>query len=73
MTALIKILEKPWMLWLCGICGDTLTITGVIFAILNQSVAGFSPVVWILLAMVFYLCFIMSLLARIVVKVGGSG
>jgi hypothetical protein len=71
MNFLIKMLEQPWMMWLCGICGDALTITGVVFAILNRSIAGFSPVVWILLAMVFYLYFIMSLLARIVVKVSG--
>lgn len=70
MTFLIRMLEQPWMMWLCGICGDALTITGVIFAILDKSVAGFSPIVWILLAMVFYLYLVMSLLARIVAKNG---
>jgi hypothetical protein len=69
-TFLIRMLEQPWMMWLCGICGDALTITGVIFAILDKSVAGFSPIVWILLAMVFYLYLVMSLLARIVAKNG---
>jgi hypothetical protein len=71
MMFLIKMLEQPWMMWLCGICGDALTLTGIVFAILNQSVAGFSPIVWILLAMVFYLYFVMSLLARIIAKIGG--
>lgn len=70
MTFLIKMLEQSWMMWLCGICGDALTITGIVFAALNQSVAGFSPIVWILLGMVFYLYFAMSLLARIVVNIG---
>lgn len=72
MTFLIKMLEQSWMMWLCGVCGDALTLTGVVFAILNQSVAGFSPIVWILLGMVFYLYFVMSLLARIVVNIGAT-
>ena len=71
MTFLIKMLEQTWMMWLCGICGDALTLTGIIFAVLNQSVMGFTPIVWILLAMVFYLYFVMSLLARIVKNTGG--
>jgi len=72
MTFLIKMLEQSWMMWFCGVCGDALTITGIVFAILNQSVAGFTPIVWILLAMVFYLYFVMSLLARIVANIGGT-
>jgi len=54
------------MMWLCGCMGDLLVLVGIVFAALNRSVAGFSPVVWILLAMVFYLYFIMSLLARMI-------
>ncbi len=72
MTFLIKMLEQSWMMWFCGVCGDALTITGVVFAVLNQSVAGFTPIVWILLGMVFYLYFVMSLLARIVANIGGT-
>ena len=53
-------------MWLCGCMGDLLVLVGIVFAALNRSVAGFSPVVWILLAMVFYLYFIMSLLARMI-------
>ena len=68
MTFLIKMLEQPWMMWFCGVCGDTLTIVGVIMAATNQTVAGFTPLMWILLAMVFYLYFIMSLLARLIAK-----
>ena len=71
MTFLIKVLEQSWMMWLCGVCGDALTLTGVVFAVLNQSVAGFSPIIWILLGMVFYMYFVMSLLARIIASVGG--
>lgn len=46
-------------------------INGIVFAALDRSVAGFSPVVWILLGMVFYLYFAMSLLAQIVAKISG--
>jgi uncharacterized membrane protein len=65
---MIKILEQTWMMWLCGIFGDALTLTGIIFAVLNKSVAGFTPIVWILLGMVFYMYFVISMLARIVAK-----
>jgi hypothetical protein len=68
MTFMIKMLEQTWMMWLCGIFGDALTITGIVFAILNKSVAGFTPIVWILLGMVFYMYFVISMLARIVAK-----
>ena len=68
MTFMIKMLEQTWMMWLCGIFGDSLTITGIVFAILNKSVAGFTPIVWILLGMVFYMYFVISMLARIVAK-----
>jgi len=68
MTFLIRILEKSWMMWLCGICGDALTLVGIIMAATNQTVAGFTPITWILLAFVFYLYFIMSLLARLITK-----
>jgi len=68
MTFLIRMLEQRWMMWLCGICGDALTLTGIVFAILNTTVAGFTPIVWILLGMVFYFYFVMSLLARIVLN-----
>jgi len=72
MTFLIKMLEQTWMMWLCGVCGDVLTITGIVFAVLNKSAAGFTPIVWILLGMVFYMYFVISLLARIVANSGGT-
>ena len=68
MTFMVKMLEQTWMICLCGICGDALTITGIIFAVLNKSVAGFTPIIWILLGMVFYMYFVISMLARVVAK-----
>jgi len=38
---------------------------GIITAILNKDIAGFTPITWILLAMVFYIYFVISMLARI--------
>ena len=68
MTFLVKTLGQEWMIWLCGICGDVLTITGIVFAALNKSLAGFTPIVWIFLGMVFYMYLVISILARIVAK-----
>ena len=66
MTFLIRMMESRAMMWLCGAIGDILVIIGIIFAALNMSAAGFTPVVWFLLAMVFYIYFVISMLARIV-------
>ncbi len=68
MTAMIKILTEPWMLWLCGSFGDSLVIVGIVTAALNKQIAGFTPITWILLGMVFYFYFIISLAARILVS-----
>lgn len=65
MTFLIKMMESRAMMWLCGAFGDALVIVGIVFAALNTSVAGFTPIVWFLLAMVFYVYFVISMLARI--------
>ena len=65
MTPLIKLMESRAMMWLCGLFGDSLCIVGIITAALDTKIAGFTPIVWILLAMVFYLYFIISMAARI--------
>lgn len=71
MTPMIKLLESPAMMWLCGFFGDGLCIVGIITAALNKTIAGFTPITWILLAMVFYMYFVISMLARILAtKVG---
>ena len=68
MTALIKILTEPAMLWLCGSFGDALVIVGIVTAAVDKQIAGFTPITWILLAMVFYFYFVISLVARIMVN-----
>ena len=66
MTALIGLLASPAMLWLCASFGDALVIVGIVTAALDKRIAGFTPMTWILLGMVFYLYCIISLAARIV-------
>ena len=68
MTALITILTKPAMMWLCGSLGDALLIVGIVTAALGTQIAGFTPITWIVLSMVCYLYFIMSIAARIMVS-----
>jgi hypothetical protein len=72
MTALIKILTEPAMLWLCGSIGDALVIVGIVTAALNEQIAGFTPLTWILLGIAFYFYFIISLAARIMVSLEGK-
>ena len=67
MTPLIRMMESRAMMWLCGCFGDGLCLVGIITAALNRTIAGFTPVTWILLAMVFYMYFVISMLARILV------
>jgi hypothetical protein len=69
---MMKILTNPAMMWLCGSIGDALVIVGIVTAALNEQIAGFTPITWILLGMVFYFYFIMSLAARIMVSLEGK-
>ncbi len=69
MTPLIKMMESRAMMWLCGCCGDGLCMMGMYTAARDKKIAGFTPMTWILLAMVMYMYFILSMLARILVAV----
>ncbi|MFC2050631.1 hypothetical protein ACFLTN_05595 [Chloroflexota bacterium] len=72
MTALMKMLTKPAMMWLCGSLGDALVIVGIVTAALNEQIAGFTPLTWIVLALVCYFYFIISIAARIMVSLEGK-
>ena len=48
-----------------GIIGNILLVVGIVTAALNTSIAGFTPVVWILLAFVLYITMIFSAVLRI--------
>jgi hypothetical protein len=70
-----KGLKMEWLLrfwsrtdvFICGagIIGDILLVVGIVTAVLNTSIAGFTPVVWILLAFVLYITMIFSAVLRI--------
>ena len=48
-----------------GWLGNVLLITGLVAAALNTSIAGFTPVIWILLAFILYVVMIFSVVLRI--------
>jgi hypothetical protein len=48
-----------------GFIGDILLVVGIVTAALNTSIAGFTPVVWILLAFALYITMIFSTVLRI--------
>lgn len=63
-------LLKLWCradIFICGagIIGNVLLLIGIITAALNTSIAGFTPVVWILLAFILYVTMIFSATLRI--------
>ncbi|MFC1964673.1 hypothetical protein ACFLWG_01540 [Chloroflexota bacterium] len=48
-----------------GIIGNMLLLIGIVTAALNTSIAGFTPVIWILLAFILYVTMIFSVSLRI--------
>jgi hypothetical protein len=50
-----------------GLLGNVFLIIGIVTAILNISIAGFTPVVWMLLAFILYVTMIFSVVLRIMV------
>ena len=48
-----------------GIIGNVFLLIGIITAALNTSIAGFTPVVWMLLAFILYVIMIFSVTLRI--------
>ncbi len=47
-----------------GIIGNVFLIVGIVVAALDTKIAGFSPVVWILLAFILYVTMIFCVLLR---------
>ncbi len=50
-----------------GLLGNVLLITGLVTAALNTSIAGFTPVIWMLLAFILYVVMIFSVVLRIMI------
>ena len=51
-----------------GIVGNVLLLIGIVTAALNTGIAGFTPVVWILLAFILYVTMIFSVTLRIMTR-----
>lgn len=48
-----------------GLIGNVFLLVGIVTAALNTSIAGFTPVVWMLLAFILYVTMIFSVVLRI--------
>jgi len=48
-----------------GLLGNVFLLIGIVTAALDTSIAGFTPVVWMLLAFIFYVTMIFSVVLRI--------
>ncbi len=57
--------QKRIFICASGIIGNVFLLIGIITAALNTSIAGFTPVVWILLAFILYVTMIFSTVLRI--------
>ncbi len=64
--ALLKFWSRK-EIFICGsgIVGNVFLLTGIITAALNTSIAGFTPVIWMLLAFILYVIMIFSVTLRI--------
>ena len=66
-------LLKSWCradIFICGagLIGNVLLLIGLVTASLNTSIAGFTPVTWILLAFILYVTMIFSTVLRIMTR-----
>jgi len=51
-----------------GLIGNVFLVVGIVTAALDTSIAGFTPVVWVLLAFILYVTMIFSVLLRIMTR-----
>ena len=51
-----------------GLIGNVLLLIGLVTAALNISIAGFTPIIWILLAFILYVTMIFSVVLRIMTR-----
>ena len=51
-----------------GLVGDVLLIIGIVTAAMGTAIAGFTPLIWILLAFVCFVTMIFSAVLRIMVR-----
>ena len=68
MDNLMKLAAHPFFMWYFGALGDVLVIVGIVTAVMKTTIAGFTPMFWILLAIACYLGLIWSVTLRILVR-----
>jgi hypothetical protein len=67
MEDILRSAAHPCFMWLFGALGDTLTIIGIIVAVKQATLAGLSPVLWLLFAIICYVAMIWAVAMRILV------
>lgn len=67
MDNLTKLAAHPFFMWYFGILGDALAIMGIVTAATDVTIAGFTPMLWFLLAIACYLGMIWVVALRILV------
>ena len=65
MDELTKIATNPFLMWFYGAIGDALLIVGIVTAVMNVTIGGFTPMLWFLLAIPCYLGLIWVVALRI--------
>ena len=68
MSYMIKIFNNAGWFWLFGTIGDCLLIIGIVMAALNLTIGGFTPMLWITLALISYVWLIFVVLVRILAR-----
>jgi len=69
MDDMLKPIANPVFMWIYGLSGDALIIIGIIAAVKNVTIAGFSPAIWFLLAIACYVIMVWIVALRILVNV----
>ena len=73
MNELMKSVANPFLMWCFGILGDALLIIGIIVTIKGETIVGFTPVIWFLLAIISYLIMVWIVTMRILVHIESFG
>ena len=68
MDDLTKLAAHPFFMWYFGGFGDALLIVGIVTAARGITIAGFTPMLWFLLAIACYLGMIWVVALRILAK-----
>jgi len=65
MDELTRLATHTWAMYYFGGLGDALVIVGIVSAVMDVTIAGFTPVLWFLLAIACYIGLIWVVALRI--------